>query len=88
MLKFVELLVRESEKIYQILHELIAKAGHLTIRDLFAKISVEVHPGTIQAIQKAKKIGFSTLSNDKCCHEVDDPFKDDFCKASAGTYKC
>ncbi len=75
-----------DEKTYQLLYRLVTDAGEITIRDLFTKTSLEVNNKVAAAIQAAKEIGFLALSNDKCCHEVDDPFKDDYCKTKAGKW--
>jgi hypothetical protein len=75
-----------DEKTFEILKCLVNDAGDITIRDLFARTSEDVGLAASNAITQAKMIGFLTLSNNKCCHEVDDPFKDDYCKKKAGKW--
>ncbi|WP_028469174.1 hypothetical protein [Neptunomonas japonica] len=75
-----------DEKTFEILKCLVTDAGDLTIRDLFARTSEDVGLAASNAITQAKMIGFLTLSNNKCCHQVDDPFKDDYCKKKTGKW--
>ena len=75
-----------DEKTFEILKCLVTDAGDITIRDLFARTSEDVGLAASNAITQAKMIGFLTLSNNKCCHQVDDPFKDDYCKTKAGKW--
>lgn len=75
-----------DEKTFEILKCLVTEAGDITIRDLFARTSEDVGLAAANAIAQAKMIGFLTLSNNKCCHEVDDPFKDDYCKQKTGKW--
>lgn len=75
-----------NEEVYSILKQLVTDAGHITIRQLFTYTRNDVNPAVVSSITKAKDIGFLSLSNDKCCHEVDDPFEDDYCKAKTGKW--
>ena len=75
-----------DEKVFAILKCLVTVAGDITIRDLFAATTEDVGKPAASAIARAKEIGFLNLSNDKCCHEVDDPFKDDYCKKKTGKW--
>lgn len=75
-----------DEKTFEILKSLVTDAGDITIRDLFARTTEDVGVAASNAIAQAKMIGFLTLSNNKCCHEVDDPFKDDYCKQKTGKW--
>lgn len=75
-----------DEKTFEILKCLVTDAGDITIRDLFARTSEDVGLAASNAITQAKMIGFLTLSNNKCCHQVDDPFKDDYCKKKTGKW--
>lgn len=73
-----------NHEVFEILKRLVIDAGDLTIRDLFACSTEDVGKPASDAITLAKTIGFLKLSNDKCCHEVDDPFTDDVCKKKEG----
>ena len=75
-----------NEKVFSILKNLVTHAGDITIRDLFAATSDDVSPAAVEALTDAKAIGFLALSNDKCCHEVDDPTEDDYCKTQKGKW--
>ncbi len=75
-----------DEKTFNILKCLVTEAGDITIRDLFAATREDVGDAAAEAISMAKQIGFLALSNDKCCTEVDDPFKDDHCKRKKGKW--
>ncbi len=75
-----------DEKTFEILKCLVTDAGDITIRDLFARTTEDVGLAASNAIAQAKMIGFLALSNNKCCHEVDDPFKDDYCKQKTGKW--
>lgn len=75
-----------DEKTFTILKSLVTLAGDVTIRDLFAATRDDVGDAAADAIKMAKQIGFLELSNDKCCTELDDPFKDDFCKRKKGKW--
>lgn len=75
-----------DEKVFEILSRLVLDAGHITIRQLFTKTEQDVGMRISTAIRNAKTIGFMNLSNDKCCHEVDDPFTDEYCKQSNGKW--
>src|SRR5580658_9897197 len=76
---------RDDEK-FEILKTLVVEAGHITIRDLFASTAEDVGPRVAGAIARAKTIGFLTLSNDSCCHEVDDTSKNDYCAKKDGKW--
>ncbi|MEP3838510.1 MAG: hypothetical protein ABJM36_12725 [Algibacter sp.] len=73
-------------KVFEILKHLIIDAGDVTIRELFACNAEDVGHKAANAITVAKDIGFLALSNDKCCHEVDDVLQNDYCKSSAGKW--
>ena len=75
-----------TQEVFLILKCLIQEAGDITIKQLFSYSSDQVGCNAAEAISAAKKIGFLALSNDKCCHEVDDPFKNDFCKTQKGKW--
>lgn len=75
-----------NEEVYTILKQLVTEAGHITIRELFACSAEDVGKPAANAITMAKTIGFLALSNDKCCHEVDDPFTDDYCTTNNGKW--
>jgi hypothetical protein len=75
-----------NEQVFEILARLVTDAGQITIRDLFSRTTRDVGARISSAISDAKEIGFLALSNDKCCHEVDDPFKDDYCKTQSGKW--
>lgn len=73
-------------KVFEILKNLITDAGDVTIRELFACTTEDVGHKAANAISAAKEIGFLALSNDKCCHEVDDVLQNDYCKSSTGKW--
>lgn len=75
-----------DKKVFETLKCLVTDAGDVTIRDLFARTTEDVGQAASDAIAQAKMIGFLALSNNKCCHEVDDPFKDDYCKKKTGKW--
>lgn len=75
-----------DEKVFEILSRLVLDAGHITIRQIFSKTEADVGLRVSTAIRNAKTIGFMNLSNDKCCHEVDDPFTNDYCKQASGKW--
>ena len=75
-----------NEEVFAILKCLVTTAGDITIRDLFAATTEDVGTAAAEAIAQAKTIGFLKLSNDKCCHQVEDPFEDDYCKRKAGKW--
>ncbi len=75
-----------DENFFEILSQLVIDAGHITIRELFSKTEQDTGIIISSAIKNAKIIGFLNLSNDKCCHETGDPFKDDYCKQQSGKW--
>lgn len=75
-----------DSKVFEILKNLMIDAGEITIRELFACTAEDVGHKAARAITLAKEIGFLALSNNKCCHEVDDVLKNDFCKRKAGKW--
>ena len=75
-----------NEETYEILKRLVTDAGNVTIRELFACSSDDVGATASNAIVMSKKIGFLALSNNKCCHEVNDVSKDDYCKDMEGKW--
>jgi hypothetical protein len=52
---------------YEIVNELIDKAGSITIRDLFTRSPRQIGRDAWRAIQRAKGIGFLRMKNHVCC---------------------
>ncbi|MFD1161283.1 hypothetical protein [Hwangdonia seohaensis] len=75
-----------DSKVFEILKNLMIDAGEVTIRELFACTIEDVGHKAANAIALAKEIGFLALSNDKCCHEVDDVLQNDYCKSKTGKW--
>lgn len=57
----------ELQETYDIVNDLVDKAGDVTIRDLFTKDPKEFEPGAWDAIQRAKGVGFLQMTNKACC---------------------
>ena len=61
----------ELQETYEIVNDLVNRAGHITIRDLYSKDRNEIGVEAWDAIQRAKGIGFLAISNTQCCSGKD-----------------